>query len=55
MRAYRVVLMDNHQGSSFEFAVTVRGENDLHAMAKAYIEFPECVIISATRLPGKRI
>lgn len=55
MRVYRVLLKDNHNGESFNFAVTVRAADDRGAVFIASEEFPECAIISATRLPGKRL
>ena len=55
MRTYRVLLKDKHNGESFHFAVTVRAESEHFAAALAVEEFPECAIISSTRLPGKRI
>ena len=55
MRTYRVLLKDKHNGESFHFAVTVRAGDDFGAAFIASEEFPECAIISATRLLGKRI
>lgn len=55
MPVYRVLLQDKHNGESFNFAVTVRAESEHWAASLAVEEFPKCVIISATRLPGKRI
>lgn len=55
MHTYRVLMQDKHNGESFNFAVTVRASDPAPAMMRAAAEFPECAIISATRLPGKRI
>ena len=55
MRTYRVLLKDKPNGESFKFAITIRAESDIAAAFKASEEFPECGIVYATRLPGKRI
>lgn len=49
MNKYRVLMAETVNGEQFSFAISVSAGSDLHAAVKACIEFPEALILSATR------